>query len=527
MEAFLHHLLRQSAERSPEAPAVRYRDETLAYGQLASESNRLARALAAEGVGTGDPVILHLRKSQRAIVALLAILESGACCVPVDAGAPPARLRAILDQCSARHVISSAETAAQLGSDELVGSSLECALVFGGAEPVARIRVVDALEAGAAQPAEPLDRSPTSDSLAYVLFTSGSTGTPKGVMLSHRNVLAFVEWAVRTFEVSSEDRLSNHAPLTFDLSTFDIFGALAAGASVTVVPERLSAFPVRLAELIERDRITVWYSVPSVLTMLVTHGGLPRRDLSSLRFVLFAGEVFPVKYLRELMLVLPTPRYVNLFGPTETNVCAYYEVTGVPAADDLPIPIGRACEGTKAIALAEDGSLVDQPGQEGVLHVGGPTVMAGYYGRPEETEAAFVDDPSTPGERLYGTGDWVTIDGDGNFLFLGRRDDMVKSGGNRIELGEVEAALYAHPGIREAVAVAVPDELLGNRIRAVVVPSGTEHLAERDVRRYCATRLPRYMIPAEVEFRSRLPRTATEKVDRTLLVAEATGSRHG
>ena len=522
MGALLHELLSASAQRTPDAVAVRHLDETLSYGVLESRSNRLARALVEEGAAPGEPVVLHLGKSHDAIVGLLAILKSGACCVPVDPATPPPRLRRIVDLCSARIALGSSATYANLGSDELAGSSLECAVLMGEGEADGGLRAVPADQASAAHSPEPIARNQAADELAYILFTSGSTGTPKGVMLSHVNVSSFVEWAVRTFGIRDDDRLANHAPLNFDLSTFDVFGALSAGASVTVIPERLAMFPVRLAELIEHDRITVWYSVPSVLTLLVVHGGHAHGDLSSLRLVLFAGEVFPSKYLRQLMQAVPAPRYFNLYGPTETNVCTYYEVMQPPAADAPPIPIGKACEGITVVAISEDGRPVERPGQEGVLHVGGPTVTAGYYGRPDWTEAAFIADPraSAPHARLYRTGDWVTIDGEGNYLFLGRRDHMVKSGGHRIELGEVEAALYSHAQVREAVAVAVPDDVLGNRIKAVVVPTDAGALNEQEVRRHCGSRLPRYMVPSEVEFRGTLPRTSTQKVDRALLAAE-------
>jgi len=226
------------------------------------------------------------------------------------------------------------------------------------------------------------------------------------------------------------------------------------------------------------------------------------------------------------MHAVPDARYFNLFGPTETNVCMYYEVPEPPAGDS-PVPIGRPCEGIRVLALDVEGRPVEEPGREGVLHVGGPGVTPGYFGRPEETAAAFVPDPSTPAERLYSTGDWVTIDDDGNFLFVGRRDHMIKSGGHRIELGEIEAALHSHPGIREAVAVPVPDELLGNRIKAVVVAVDPDALDEQDVRSHCAGRLPRYMVPAEVELRSELPRTATQKVDRARLALESVGAGGG
>jgi amino acid adenylation domain-containing protein len=496
----LHSLLPASAERAPDSEAVRFQDDSLSYGELDTRSNRLARALAEEGVALGDPVVLQLPKSTDAIVALLAIMKAGGCCVPVDPGTPPPRLRAILDQCHARVAIGSEET-----RDRLVEQPLE--------------RVLDAGGSTAGLSADPPAVTVTEQDLAYILFTSGSTGTPKGVELSHLNVRTFVDWASARFDFGPEDRFSNHAPLNFDLSTLDVFGALGAGASVTLVPERMAMFPPRLADFLQHERLTVWYSVPSVLTLLVTHGRVEHRDLS-LRLVLFAGEVFPVRHLRDLMNAVPGPRYFNLFGPTETNVCTYHEVK-LPPLGDTPVPIGKPCEGIRVVALDEEGHQVEQPGQEGVLHVGGPGVTPGYHGRPEETEAAFV---THDGARLYCTGDWVTIDEDGDFLFLGRRDHMIKSGGHRIELGEVEAALHSHPAIHEAVAVPVPDEVLGSLIRAVVVPVAPGALSEQDVRSHCAERLPRYMVPAEVELRAELPRTATQKVDRARLTLESVGT---
>jgi amino acid adenylation domain-containing protein len=499
----LHTLLTTSVARNPDADAVRSQGEAISYRQLEARANRLGRALSEEGVGRGDAVVLYLPKSIDAIVALLGIMKAGACCVPVDAGTPQPRLRAIIDQCHPRVAIGSAET-----RERLTEQPLERVLNAGGS-------------------AEGLSEDPPNvtvreHDLAYILFTSGSTGTPKGVELTHLNVRTFVDWATTKFDFRPEDRFSSHAPLNFDLSTLDIFGALSAGASVTLVPERMGMFPPRLGELMERERLTVWYSVPSVLTLLVSHGRIEHRNLS-LRLVLFAGEVFPVRHLRDLMNAVPGPRYFNLFGPTETNVCTYYEVERPPQGDK-PVPIGRACEGIRVVALDEQGQGVEQPGREGVLYIGGLGVTPGYHGRPEETEAAFI---SFDGERLYCTGDWVTIDEDGNYLFLGRRDHMIKSGGYRIELGEVEAALQSHPAVQEAVAVPVPDELLGSQIRAVVVPVEPGKLSEQDVRSYCVDRLPRYMVPAEIELRAELPRTANQKVDRTRLALESVSTGGG
>ena len=517
----LNHLLSESASATPDAVALRGDPDTISYGALEDRSNRIARALHAEGLAPGDRIGLHMKKSPTAIVALLGILKAGGCVVPVGTGTPAPRFRDLAEQCGMRGVIGTADAFARLEAPAFEAPELEVALITDAAGDALEglgVRGVDLGEAATVQSGEPLQLPTIDRDLAYVLFTSGSTGSPKGVMLSHQAVLAFVAWASQQFGIRAEDRLSNHAPLNFDLSTFDIYAALGAGASVTVIPEGLTMFPTRLAELVERVRISVWYSVPSVLTLLAKKGGLAGRDLSALRTVLFAGEVFPIRHLREVMQAIPSARFFNLYGPTETNVCTFHEVEQLPAPDAPPLPIGRPCSNTRTVVLDSHGVPVTRAGAEGLLHVAGSCLMDGYYGRPAETAAVFGPNPLTAGreERIYCTGDWVSIGPDGEYLFLGRRDHMVKVGGYRIELGEIEAALYGHPGVREAAAVAVPDDLLGSRIRAAVV-SGEAAVDEQELKRHCGTVLPRYMIPHEIRFLEALPRTSTDKVDRPLL----------
>ena len=521
----LHHLLRDAATGAPTSPAVRHGGSELSYGELEERSNRIARVLLASGVRRGDRVAIHVPKSLTALEALYGILKTGAAYVPIEPASPAPRLADIVEQCRPRAIVTWSGARERLTDELCRTSGVECIASTDGADPFADLGVLalDLADAATAQSAEPPSVAAIDLDLAYILFTSGSTGRPKGVMLSHRNALTFVDWAAETFGFGAEDRLSNHAPLTFDLSVLDLFGAAAAGACVSLVPAGLSMFPTRLAQFIEAERISIWYSVPSVLTLLVTRGKLAERDLSALRWVLFAGEVFPVKYLRALMHALPHPRYANLYGPTETNVVTWYEVPPLPEDRTEPIPIGKACANSDCIALDEQGRVVTEPGAEGVLHVRGSTVMQGYFGWPEETASAFVASPLADGrgdERLYCTGDWVTFDDDGNFLYLGRRDHMVKTRGYRVELGEIETALYAHPAVREAVAVAVPDDILGNRILALVVADG---VSEQEIRQHCAGLLPRYMVPEEVEFRAELPRTATDKVDRPRILDEVRG----
>jgi amino acid adenylation domain-containing protein len=335
------------------------------------------------------------------------------------------------------------------------------------------------------------------------------------VTLTHGNALCFVEWAVERMGVTAQDRLSNHAPLHFDLSVFDLFVAAAAGATVVLVPDELSFFGSELSRLIRDEAITTWYSVPSTLTMIARSGAAS--DLVSLRSVVFAGEVFPTARLRALRAMVPQAELWNLYGPTETNVCTYQRVGELPE-DDRPIPIGRPCEYDEVFALREDGGLADV-GELGELYVRGRSVMRGYWGRTEATEEALVPDPlDRPGsDRVYRTGDLVRLRPDGAYEFHGRRDHQIKSRGYRIELAEVETALVRHPSVESAAAVAVPHEEWGSAIVAFVSLTGSD-VSERELRQHVGTLLPRYMVPAEIVITESLPRTSTGKVDRGRLV---------
>jgi len=453
---------------------------------------------------------------------MLGVVKAGGVYVPLDPQAPAERIGYIIGNCGIRALITRADK--RRGLDQATLDSLDFTLLLDEAPQPS--------DSSAVIPWTVLREYPSSSAptvtltemdLAYILYTSGSTGRPKGVMLTHQNALTFVEWCAEKFHITSDDRLSNHAPLHFDLSVFDVYNTLEAGASLYMVTEDLALFPSKLSAFMETQEITVWYSVPSALTLLLLHADLNADKLKRLRTILFAGEVFPMKYLRQLAERLPHPDLYNLFGPTETNVCTYYKVERdlLPGMDKLPI--GVACENTEVFAVNDQDEIVTEPGGTGELYVRGPAVTCGYWGDPEKTSKMVVPNRFQQNfeEKMYRTGDLVQWGEDGNYYFLGRRDSMVKSRGYRIELGEIESALLSHPSVKEAVAIAVPDDIVGNRIKAIVASHDGIHLVPAELQQYCGTRIPKYMIPEAIEFRTELPKTSTGKVDRVQLAQES------
>jgi amino acid adenylation domain-containing protein len=508
----------------PEKEALHFEGVNLTYGQLEALTNQLARTLRDAGVRRGDRVGIYVHKSLGAVIGIFGAMKAGAIYVPLDPNAPAKRLAYITRNCNIRALVTSGDVTGLIGllHEEM---PVQVVILMDDREPTGlpqSLRAVRWAETKR-QGDRPVSGSEAIDTdLAYILYTSGSTGEPKGVMISHRTILTFINWSCEAFQITSADRVTSHAPLHFDLSTFDIYATLKAGGTVVLVPETLSVFPVQLADLLQDERITITYLVPSILSLMITYGKLDAHDLSALRAVLFAGEVFPIKSLRQLAAAIPNADFYNLYGPTETNVCTYYKVQPTDLTPDRtrPVPIGVACENTDVFAIDDRQQPVTEPGREGELWVRGSCVAQGYWGDTDKTAANFVSNPFQTHFReiAYRTGDIVTLADDGvNWIYVGRRDQMVKSRGYRIELGEIEAAIYTHRQVKEAAVITVPDDLIGNRIKAFVVPLPGDHLTRQDLEAHCCQVLPRYMLPESFEFCNELPKTSTGKINKLLL----------
>jgi amino acid adenylation domain-containing protein len=512
----LQDYLARAAAAQPEARAVVLGEVSLTYSELERSSNGLGRLLNEGGCEPGDRVCLLAAKAPGVVGAMLATLKIGCCYVPIDAASPAARVE---------RIIRAAEPAAFL-----VDESGALLLDETGAADAARLvgsltpKTIEkssfrtafcAADLDAADDA-PLARLGTSDGTAHILFTSGSTGAPKGVVVRHRNVIAFVEWARTYFHIQEGERVSGHFPFHFDLSTFDIFGAIASGAELHLVPAELNLSPPRLVEFIRESRLTQWFSVPSSMNLVAKFDALEHDSLPELRRVMWCGEVLPTPTLMYWMERLPRATFTNLYGPTETTIASSFHTIDVPPTDAREaIPIGKAIPGEELQVLGESMRPVTA-GEIGELFIGGAGVTAGYWRDEAQSRAAFVRDGT-----LYRTGDLGRADEQGVVYFLGRRDSQIKSRGHRIELGEIEAALATVAGLAEHAVVAVDTEgFEGTVICCAYAPAHGVDLDPISLRSRLRRLVPSYMIPSVWQRYETLAKNVNGKLDRAAIRAQ-------
>ena len=490
-----------SAERFPGKEAVCCEDERLTFAEVEAFSNAFARKIRAAGVGRAAFVPFFMKKSARSILSILSILKADCAYVPIDVKSPPQRLLSILKATQAQVMVVDDESQAIIES--LLTEDERPQLLN-----ISQFNPVDTA---------PISYENLSIDIAYVLFTSGSTGTPKGVMIPHKAIIDYIDWCVDAYELSDQDVISNHAPLYFDNSTFDLYTAFKSGATLHLVHDELNAVLPALVKWISQREITTFFCVPSVLTLLLKSRRLKDDSFPKLRHVIFAGEVLPPDVLRAWMLKYPDIQFTNMYGPTEITVdCTYHIVKEAPQENALAIPIGKARNNMELFVRTESGELTQAKGAKGELLVRGTSVAYGYLGDEEKTQKAFIQNPSHNRfhDPLYCTGDWVEIDEQGDCIFIGRADHQVKYLGYRIELGEIEASLTAIPEVIEGVVVfgkGADDQ--ADELGAYVCLK--EGFALDHLNAALKERLPAYMVPTRIKtFSEQPPRTPNGKYDR-------------
>ncbi|MBD9362736.1 amino acid adenylation domain-containing protein [Methylomonas fluvii] len=463
LKPFLHQ-----CQHQPDALALQEQDRQVSYRQLLQQAQTIAAALQARGARPGQPVAVHLDRGIEAACALFGVLLAGACYVPLDLKNPAPRLS---------FIVADAQVHTVLGT---------------GAMPVWLDESLW-LDINACSTALPATVDIPAESLAAILYTSGSTGQPRGVALSHRAILAFTSWAADLLALTSADRIASSAPFFFDLSTFDLYAVLGSGASLHFIPAGLTMAPARLSAWLSEHAISGWYTVPSLLAFLTYKGNLAHTPLPALRFIIFAGEVFPTPALIDLAASLPQTALYNFFGPTETNVCCYWPVQRERLIAEQTIPIGLPAAGCELHITADTGEL----------WVRGPTLASGYWRDGRVQSFLNADD-------WYPTGDRASLE-QNEYRFHGRLGRMLKCSGYRVEPAEIEAVVNAIPGVKGCAVIGVDDQTAGQRSALAVVLDPGMSIAE--IRKSLSRQLPAYMQPSRYLVLEELPRLANGKMD--------------
>lgn len=508
----LHQWLDAHADAKPDRQAMAFMERSLSYGELRSSANCLAHCLLSHGVTRGDRVGIYMDKCLEVPIAIYGIMKAGAAYVPLDPSAPPERISEIIEDCGIRLLMT---TDGRLKRLEDSGAECLRELTFIGPTSSGSTSSWDSLEKNFPK-VDPGVKVVPGD-LAYIIYTSGSTGKPKGIMHTHGSGLSFARWAADEYELTHEDRVSNHAPLHFDLSILDYFAALVAGSTTVIIPEEYTRLPPSYSQLLADMKITVFYTVPFALIQLTLRGVLELRDLSRLRLVIFGGEPMPPKHLANLMAQLPHTSFDNIYGPAEVNGCSHYTLPAPPEPEAV-IPIGPICQIAEALILDSIGEPVIG-GEVGELLVRTPTMMAGYWNRDDLNATAFYcREEDGLSQTYYRTGDLVRELADGTLEFLGRSDRQTKVRGYRVELDEIESTLTAHIAVEEAAIYTVAGELGQSEIHGAFMPALNErvHTAD-DFLAYLKERLPWYAVPISLRPSKEFPRTSTGKIDRRAL----------
>ena len=512
--------LRDAAAAAPAKEALVAGEGRMTYGELDAAASALATRLHAADVGRGDRVAILLPNGIEAAVAIYGTLRAGAAIVPLNPTIKADKLAYVLRDCEATSIVTDDQLAPLANEARAQAPSVQAVLLAADARgtrssPAASVSWPGG---GRSRPAPTTNAGapPISVDLAAIVYTSGSTGRPKGVTLTHANVTFAAGAIVQYLGMRAHDRVLCVVPLSFDYGLYQLLMCVRVGA--TLILERGFAFPGRVLELLDRERVTGFPGVPTIFQLLTAAGGGDSaiRELPCLRFLTNTAAALAPATIDALRAAFPSARLYSMYGLTECKRVAWLPPAQLDARPDsvgIPIP------GTEAWIEDDDGRRVP-PGEVGELIVRGAHVMQGYWNDPEAT-AERLRPGRWPWERVLATGDLFRADEEGFLSFVGRRDDIIKSRGEKVAPREVEAVLYALDGVRTAAVIGAPDRLLGEAIVAYVVPCEGAELRPAALRRACAERLEDYMVPARVELRDALPTTPNGKIDRRALAEQA------
>ena len=494
MQKSVIEYLEKTVMSYPNKEAVLDSEMRITFSELWDAAKRISNAIVSGGVVKNSPIGIYIPKGCKMVESFAGINLCGNFYVPLDTKSPDVRVSSILSTLEAQCVITDKAHEAQL-KNFYNGRVLVIEDIWENMTP----------DGGENCNATQIDTDPV-----YGIFTSGSTGTPKGVVISHRGVIDYIDWAVSTFQITSDSVIGNQAPFYFDNSTLDIYLMYSTGATLNIIPESCFAFPAKLVDYLNENKITFVFWVPFVLVNVANMNILASKKPQYLKDVFFAGEVMPNKHLNYWRKHLPNCRYVNLYGPTEITVDCTYYVVEREFSDDEPLPIGIPCKNSDVLILVDRKRLAKQ-GEQGELCVRGSSLALGYYNNPEKTKAAFIQNPlhNHYPETIYCTGDIVYENESGEIMYVGRVDAQIKHNGYRIELGEIEIAIL---GTNMVDSCCVIYDYANKKI--VLFYQSKEELNMAGFRKKLSGSIPRYMLPNEYHREEMLKQNSSGKIDR-------------
>jgi long-chain acyl-CoA synthetase len=509
MIRLIQDILTVDAAERPDKTALICENRRLTYAEIDAMSDRLANAFLKNGIGDGDRVLFNLLNGPELVVGIFAALKAGAVFVGTDPGTTDETLRAIATDCEAAAVVTAGrrvEAAGRLIDDV---PSLKLGVLTGCPDPPpgGRLLSFEAVQSGF--PAERPPQTRIENDLAYLIYTSGSTGVSKGVMVTHRSILFTIASGIEYMRLTEADVHVSPLQLSFSPGINQLFQTFRTGG--TLILERSLAFPNALLKRMEAERATGFAGVPTMLTLLM-QSDLGRHDLSSLRVVSSVGAALPQTLIARIRQALPGASIYSYYGMAEAS---YSLGLDPPQIDVRPTSVGKPFPGTQAWIVGDDGERLG-PDRVGELILRGSHVRSGYWNHPEASALRFTPGP-VPGETVCRTGDLFKTDADGFFYFVGRSDEIIKSGAKKVAPREIENALYGMDGVLEAAAFGVPDPILGHVIKALVVPTAAARgtLTPEAVLLHCKRTLEAYKVPHAVEIRDSLPKTSSGKIKKT------------
>lgn len=507
----LQDTLLLSAADHPDKVAVVVEGRPFTYGQLREDAARLAAALRRYGLERGDRVAIYMDNTWACVVSLYGVLLAGGVFLIVNPQTKADKLAFVLDDSDAKVLITDGHLASVF-VPLLPGLAKLAVTLCSGKVPTAPAIIAfdDILQESAPVDIEP---SVIPLDLAALIYTSGSTGTPKGVMQTHQSMVFAVSSLTRYLRLADSDRLLCVLPLAFDYGLYQLLMAIALGA--TLVLERSFTFPAQIFARMEEQQVTVFPGVPTIFAMLLAAHGREALHFPAVTRVTNTAAALPDDFATRLRAVFPNALIYKMYGLTECKRVSYLEPELI---DSKPGSVGKAIPGTETFLLTADGRRVTD-GSTGILHVRGPHVMLGYWKRPD-LSAHMLRPGLFPGERVLCTQDYFRVDDEGFLYFVGRNDDIIKTRGEKVSPAEVENAMHGIPGISQVAVIGVPDELLGQAVRAYVVLEPGSELTDKQIRAQCLGRLENYMVPKEIVVCAELPTTATGKVSKKALLEQ-------